>query len=220
MKQQTAVQVGITFAALFAYNPIHMFEKQGHQLFDFTNQMAPAAGRLLVANPFMPDGSFKRAVILITEHNEEGTVGFILNRGMDLQLSDVLDVPNIEAFKLSNGGPVSMDTLHFVHRTPDIFPGSDEITSDVYWGGSFDLLKLHLENNRLVPEEVTFFVGYSGWSPEQLEHEIKEESWVVCPGNAELVFETNADSLWRKALLLMGDTYKAVSNFPKDPRLN
>ena len=198
-----------------------MFENQGLPLFDFSNQLAPAPGRLLVANPLMPDGSFKRSVILLTEHHEtEGTLGFILNREMDLQLSDVLDITDIDTFALSNGGPVQMDTLHFVHRVPDIFPNSDEICEDVYWGGSFDMLRLHLQNQRLNTTEVKFFVGYAGWSPGQLAGEIEQESWVVCPGNAEIVFETEPESLWRKALLLMGDTYKTIANFPKDPRLN
>jgi putative transcriptional regulator len=193
---------------------------ENYDFLRFENQMEPAAGRLLVANPFLPDSNFKRSVILLTEHGEEGSVGFVLNKPIDLKLEDV--VKDFPAFggKLFYGGPVQLDTLHFVHRRPDLFDRTTQVTEEIYWGGNFDMLRILLQSEQLQPSDIRFFVGYAGWGEEQLKGELEQHSWVVTPATEEIIFEEDPEKLWQLTLQKMGETYAIMSNFPEDPRMN
>lgn len=195
--------------------------KSGYDFLKFENQMEPAPGRLLVANPFLPDSNFKRSVILLTEHDDEqGTLGYVLNKPIDLKLEDVVkDLPAFEG-TLFYGGPVQLDTLHFVHRRPDLFDETHAITDELYWSGSFDMLRLLLQSEQLGAQDIRFFVGYAGWAPGQLQGELEQESWVVTPATPAIVFEEDPEKLWQLTLQQMGQTYAIMSQFPEDPRMN
>ena len=101
----------------------------------------PKKGHLLIAEPsILGDQSFNRSVVLLAEHNEEGSVGFILNKPLSYTLNDL--VPEINAkFTIYNGGPVEQDNLYFIHNIPDIIPNSIEIANGIYWGGDFESTK-------------------------------------------------------------------------------
>ena len=180
----------------------------------------PEKGKLLLSEPFMFDSNFKRTVILLTEHNEEGTVGFILNRKIKMTIHDSIeDFPEFDA-SVYLGGPVQPDTLHYIHKAGDLLEDSVELVPGVYWGGNFEVLKILIDKEQVNPSDFRFFIGYSGWSPGQLENELKEKSWIIAPGTIENIFDTDADNLWKDVLEDMGKEYGIMANFPEDPNLN
>lgn len=183
-------------------------------------QIKPRSGAVLVSEPFLPDDNFKRSVVLLCEHNEEGTLGFILNRPLGVTVHEAVeDFPEFQA-SLYLGGPVENNTLHFIHRLGSQIPDCVEIMDGLYWGGNFEALKASIETGTLNANDIRFFLGYSGWSPGQLEEELAEKSWIVSEGKSDHVFETNVDELWRTILKEMGGQYSIMSNFPENPQLN
>lgn len=190
------------------------------EFFKYKNKLKPARGRILVSEPYLNDPNFERTIILLCEHNEEGSFGFVLNKPSIAKVSDVMDNEvNLES-TVFVGGPVQQDTLHFVHRCADL-QDAVEIGEGIYWGGNFESLRLMLQTNQINPADLKFFLGYSGWSEGQLEEELKADSWIVSNQlNDELVFETDAEIMWQKALKDMGGRFSVYSNYPVDPRLN
>lgn len=190
------------------------------EFFKYKNKLKPARGRILVSEPYLNDPNFERTIILLCEHNEEGSFGFVLNKPSIAKVSDVMDNEvNLES-TVFVGGPVQQDTLHFVHRCTDL-QDAVEIGEGIYWGGNFESLRLMLQTNQINPADLKFFLGYSGWSEGQLEEELKADSWIVSNQlNDELVFETDAEIMWQKALKDMGGRFSVYSNYPVDPRLN
>lgn len=185
-----------------------------------TSAYRPAPGRFLISEPFMADDNFQRTVIFLVEHGEEGSLGFVLNRQLGVQLSEIIEgFPYTEA-PVFTGGPVEQNTLHYVHRLGDVLEGSREIFDGVYWGGRFDDLKTYASEGNPLEQDVLFFVGYSGWGPDQLEGELERKSWIVAPQNEDFVFRNDYFDLWRDLLKNMGDKYHIIANYPVDPRLN
>lgn len=183
--------------------------------------LRPEKGKFLVSEPFMLDPNFKRAVVLLTEHNSEGSVGFVLNQALNLYLNDVMpdDFPKFEA-KLYAGGPVGTDTLHYLHRLGDLLPDSLEIAPGIYWGGDFDQLQELLKENKIRPEDIRFFLGYSGWDAGQLDTELKDNSWLIAMATVESAFSEDAEELWKNVVKGMGQRYQHIANFPENPSWN
>lgn len=185
------------------------------------SRLDPSVGRLLISEPFLMDPNFKRSVVLIAEHQDEGTVGFVLNQPSALLLRDL--IPELEAadFPVYIGGPVGTDTVHFIHRCYDRLNDGEEIAKGIYWGGNFETLKILLRNNSIGKEEIRFFIGYSGWGMEQLKRELKENTWIVSDQyHPDVVFNNNEEDLWREVIINLGPKYAHVSNFPSNPNLN
>ena len=178
---------------------------------------AIAATRLLLASPFMLDPHFKRAVILMCEHSrEEGSLGYILNKKMGLKLNAILaDFPDFDA-DIYYGGPVSTDTLHYIHTLGDLLPNSVKITDGVFWGGDFEELKQLVSMNMINAQDIRFFIGYSGWSAGQLQAEMREHSWLLGLVDANFVFKLYNKNLWKKVLENEGDTFGVISDIPED----
>jgi putative transcriptional regulator len=188
--------------------------------FDYKNKIKPEKGRLLISEPYLPDPNFERTVVLLCEHNEEGSFGFILNKPSLLQVSEVMDELQNFEHELYVGGPVQQDTLHFIHCDSKIEDGAT-VTNGIFWGGSFEKVLVLADTFQLDPLLIKFFLGYSGWSAGQLEQELEEDSWIVCDFvSKELLFETDASLMWRKALGNMGGRFSMYANYPVDPRLN
>ena len=182
----------------------------------------PAAGMALISEPFLFDANFKRTVILLCEHDEEnGTLGFILNRKLELTLSDVIDFDTRLNIPLYHGGPVQNDTLHYLHTDENHTGDSLDLGNGIFWGGDFESLRTKLELGILDTEKYRFFLGYSGWSKGQLEQELEIKSWFVTNINKEVVFGniTNG-TLWKNTLKDMGGWYKLLSDSPESPFLN
>jgi len=184
------------------------------------NLLPPKKGRLLVSKPFLDDPYFKRTVILLCDHNEEGSFGFVLNKYVDLDLSDFkLNIPGV-GDKLAIGGPVENKNVYYLHCYGDQMPGSVHIYDDIYMGGVFSDLKILMSSPDFDANKVRFFIGYSGWTNDQLLEEINTESWYVATAQSDLIMDTNQDDLWGEVLKTMGGDYANLANFPNDPKLN
>ena len=133
-------------------------------------------GQLLIADPYIiGDASFDRSVILLTDHNQEGSVGFIINKPLKYSINDLL--PDIKAsFKVYNGGPVEQDNLYFIHNVPKLIPNSVEISNGIYWGGDFESVKELINQRKINKNNIRFFLGYTGWEEDQLESEMEHNS--------------------------------------------
>ena len=177
-------------------------------------------GQLLIADPLiLGDASFARAVILLTAHNKEGSVGFILNKPLQYSIMDLL--PEIDTpFKVYNGGPVEQDNLYFIHDVPHLIPNSVEISNGIYWGGCFESVKELIKNQKIGKNNIRFFLGYSGWSKNQLNREIRSKSWFVSENNHENILSINTETIWREKLLQKGGNYKLWANAPSDIQQN
>lgn len=188
--------------------------------FQPSNPHPPAKGRLLVSEPFLPDPYFRRTVVLLCDHNEEGSFGFVLNRRMDLTINDLMqDFPPINS-RVGIGGPVQSGELYFLHTLGAHVPGSAEVIDGVSMGGDYEQLRALLATDPRLSKHVRFFVGYSGWGPEQLQKELGERSWLVTPATKRRIMDPRADHLWRDTLRGMGKAFAPLANFPEDPSLN
>jgi len=183
------------------------------------NTHKPFKGCFLISEPFLPDPNFKRKVIYLTEHNDEGSIGFVLNNPLNIDVETVADnLPDCK-HPLYQGGPVELDTLHYIHTLGEQIKNSQEINKGIYWGGEFDDLKSLLAKKEFSANEIKFFIGYSGWGKGQLQAEINEKSWIVSSALSKFIF-SNEDNLWKKVLQSMGQKYEIVAGFPDDPSLN
>ena len=182
--------------------------------------MLPKKGRLLISEPFLDDKYFKRSVVLLCEHNEKGSFGFVLNRYVDLKIEDVMDdFPAIET-KISVGGPVQNSNLYYLHTLGKAIEGSEKIVGDIYMGGNFEAIKMMLQSGKANAHQIRFFVGYSGWSENQLEEELDAKSWYVSEANTKLLMDTSQSKLWKETLISKGKEFEVLANFPEDPSQN
>ncbi|MGY4537268.1 putative transcriptional regulator [Mucilaginibacter sp. UYNi724] len=183
--------------------------------------IAAAAGRLLISEPFMPDPNFKRSVILLTEYSEAGAMGFILNHQSEMLLGDILPDVSYSEIPVYMGGPVAENTLHYIHRCPEKIDGGIEIWDGIYWGGDFEQIKQLITNYQLTENEIKFFTGYSGWTPNQLDDELREDAWIVANKfQADAIFSNNEHNLWKEVVISLGQRYAHIANFPENPMLN
>ena len=188
--------------------------------FKYKNQLKPEKGRLLISEPFLPDPNFERTVVLLCEHNEEGSFGFVINKPSILKLAEVMDDLKSLDETVFVGGPVQQDTLHFLHRNPNL-ENAVLIKDGIYWGGDFEGLIGMIETFQVKPADIRFYLGYSGWGPGQLETELEDDSWIVCDFiSSGLLFDTEPEMIWKKALDNMGGRFSVYSNYPVDPRMN
>ncbi len=180
----------------------------------------PGRGILLIADPFLKDPNFLRTVVLLCEHNEEGNVGFVLNRQFEQTIDEL--IPELEGHELPvyYGGPVGEAGIHFLHQYPDEISGGQEVMKGVYLGGDFDALVNLIKGTAIDTGKIRFFIGYSGWSSGQLKEEIDEKTWLTVKANRKLVFQTDYEQIWKDALKHLGGDYEMMVNFPIDPQLN
>lgn len=191
------------------------------RLFDMPlNSIKPQKGSLLISEPTLKDSYFNRAVVLLVEHNNDGTVGFILNKQIDIDLNGLVrDFDEIDA-QVFFGGPVNKDNLFFIHRFGKEIEGALPITKNLYWGGDFTMLKDLLRKDKTNIQKVRFFIGYSGWDPGQLQMELDQNSWVVKSIVDDDILERLPKNLWKETLRNMGNDVALLSFFPENPQLN
>jgi putative transcriptional regulator len=177
-------------------------------------------GKVLVADPFLQDPYFSRSVVLVTEMNENGSIGFILNKPLTLSVEDAIEgFPEFDKF-LSLGGPVDQETMLFVHKRGDILDGSLKLSNDLYWGGDFEQLKVLISQDLIKSDEVYFYLGYAGWSPEQLQAEIAQGNWSISEFSSLYLEDDEPDNVWKRAMLRSDSTSAFLANFPENPSLN
>lgn len=185
------------------------------------NDFKPKVGSILLSEPFMLDPNFRRAVVLLCEHNEEGTVGLVVNQPSALQLQDVMLDMDDAAFPLFIGGPVAQNTIQFVHRCYDKLHSGIQLGEGLYWGGNFEALKILIKEKAVGEDEIKFFIGYSGWSPGQLDKELQEKAWLVAHHySTNIIYENDAGDLWRQAVISLGPRYAHIAQFPQNPNWN
>lgn len=171
-------------------------------------------GKLLVAEPFMLDPNFKRSVVLLCDHHAEGTVGFILNKSVKMQINELLaDFPEFES-EVFYGGPVQTDTIHYIHNIGEKLEESQHVRDGVYWGGDFDQLKFMIDTGQATPANIRFFVGYSGWSSGQLSEELGTGSWIIGDAKSGYIFNGQIDDLWAHVLQEKGSVFSVISTMP------
>jgi len=185
-----------------------------------SNNLKPAKGRLLISEPFMGDYYFGRSVVLLAEHNEEGSFGVVLNKSIQAPFNEVLKgLPDFDA-KVYIGGPVDTNSLFYIHTLGEQLEDSLEIAKGLYWGGDIETLREMIQLNQIDPLSIRFFIGYSGWGIDQLEKELKSNSWLVHKTVGKKILEYPVEGMWKNLLNEMGSKYKFWSKFPIDPNMN
>ena len=180
----------------------------------------PEKGKILISEPFLPDSFFNRSIVYLTEHSSKGSVGYILNKKLDIKLSDA--VTGFEGWEesLNMGGPVSPDTLHYLHNLGHIVPGSIKVESNIYWGGDIDSIRNLIKTGTVESGQIRFFLGYSGWSAGQLERELKENSWVTAKVSPEAIMQSRGSDSWKLVLRSLKKKYRIWADFPDSPDMN
>ena len=178
------------------------------------------AGKLLLASANMLESSFKRTVLVMCEHNERGSLGFILNRPMEFKVCEAIaGFEEIEEV-LHMGGPVQVDSVHFLHSRGDLIDGAVQILPGVYWGGDKTELSFLLNTGVIRPSEIRFFLGYAGWSSGQLQEEFEEGSWYIADASPDIIFSDAYERMWSRSVRSKGGEYQLVANSPELPGLN
>lgn len=173
-----------------------------------------------MAEPFMLDANFKRAAVLLCEHSEEGSIGFILNRKLDMRVDElVADFPEFKV-PVFFGGPVQTDTIHYLHNVGELLEDSRLVSPGVWWGGNFEKLKFLISSQLVEPHNIRFFVGYSGWSEGQLTDEMGWGSWVTADMHPNYLFKTKPDQLWSQIMSNKGDAYSVIASMPDSVTYN
>lgn len=179
------------------------------------NKLKPTKGCFLLAEPFLQEEHFHRSVIYLCEHNEDGTFGFVLNKFIEkapLEFTDNFPGKNLT---VCSGGPVDENNLFYIHKSGNLIEGSHEIGKDLFIGGNFDQIQELINSNKLSENDILFFLGYSGWTKNQLEQEVKNNSWLVVHSDKTLkhLFSFNKN-LWKDLMKEQGKKYEIMSKFP------
>lgn len=183
------------------------------------NNTLAVAGNLLLADPFMWDINFRRAVLLLCETGDDGAFALIINRPLALTMPHIM--PHWQhPTPLYYGGPVGLDRLFILHRCQQPIAGSTHLQNGIYWGGDFVAMQQMIHQQQLSPNDVRFYMGYTGWETTQLATEIAEKTWITLPNVAKYVFAPDSKNLWNCILSQQGGDYKAMAHYPISPQLN
>ena len=179
----------------------------------------PQVGSLLISEPFNPEPSSKRSVVIISQHNTKGTIGFIINKPTPLKIGDALDdFPEFDA-PVYWGGPIKLDSIYYVHSIRNL-PGSKKISEGIYWGGDYEQLKVMIESGEVTTDQIKFIAGFACWVPHQLEDEILHDNWWITPADTHSALIEEPTTVWGSVLRKMGHVYGILNDFPEDPGIN
>ncbi|HSX21569.1 MAG TPA: YqgE/AlgH family protein [Gaiellaceae bacterium] len=180
--------------------------------------MTELQGQLLIASPGLLDPNFHRTVVLITEHNDEGAAGLVLNRPSPAPVSEI--VPQLETLvedgeQLWLGGPVQPNAVLVLGE----FLDPDDAAVPLFGALGFPALD---DPDEVVPVTTRrrVFAGYAGWGAGQLEDELAREDWIVEPAEADDAFTELPEALWADVLRRKGGIYELVARMPEDPSVN
>jgi putative transcriptional regulator len=174
-------------------------------------------GKLLVAHPsILGDQSFGRSVVLMATHNEEGSMGFVINQHTHYTLRDLLPEMGLD-LAVFQGGPVEEDRLFYIHTNENI-AHAQALGNGLFWGGELEDIKLALQSKQLHTNEIKFLLGYAGWSKGQLADEVKTNAWLLVK-NKYALFE-NEEELWGTILRDLGGELALYAYAPTFPGLN
>lgn len=179
-------------------------------------------GQFLIAMPGMADANFARTVVYICAHSDDGAMGFVINRAQKLSFSDVLlhldlvgedEVIRLPGttldFPIRSGGPVESGRGFVLHSDDYLSESSIPVSDDICLTATLDIVRAISRGRG--PQRGLMMLGYAGWGAGQIEHEIGANGWLSCPAQEELIFDTNLDSKYERALGLMGITPAMLS---------
>ncbi|MBN09844.1 MAG: transcriptional regulator [Flavobacteriaceae bacterium] len=173
-------------------------------------------GDLLISTPnVMGDVNFHRSVIIITECTENSVMGFMLNKRIKYLLNEIVNDIKF-SFPVYYGGPVESNNLFYLFNSKVKIGGSEIISKNLFCGGNFKELINNINENKIDSKEIKFFLGYSGWSINQLENEIDEKSWEIVSNNDD-IFSFDEKNIWRNSLKSIGNKYLLWINSPENP---
>jgi putative transcriptional regulator len=204
-----------------------------------------AVGTFLIASPHLDhlgdydsgDPHFNRTVVLLLQHQpDEGTVGVVINRPLGekiklytsealQQLTEGLQIirgnPIEPASMFFQGGPVQRSALIFLHQLDGLIEDGTEICDGVFAGGDLEAVGAHATVANAEKPILRFYLGFASWEVGQLENEIAQrDSWILCPGSADLIFSTEPEMIWQRALYSLGDKYRSMSFIPEGLQKN
>lgn len=179
-------------------------------------------GQLLIAMPGMADGNFSRSVVYICAHSQAGAMGFIINRPQSLTFADVLLHLNMidradaimlpehaRDFPIQTGGPVEVGRGFVLHTDDYLSDSSIPVSDDISLTATLDIVRAISDGRG--PRRATMLLGYAGWGPGQLEHEIANNGWLNCPATEDIIFDRALEGKYERALALMGVTPAMLS---------
>lgn len=193
-----------------------------HQLFQIqSNTFLAQKGKVLVSEPLVHDFFFQRSVVLLVEHDEsEGSFGVIMNKELDLTLSEASDDFKGCDFPLFLGGPVAPQQIFFIHTLGKLIPDSTPICNGLYWGGDVDFVIDMVKTNRIHHSEIRFFLGYSGWDSLQLADELYRNSWLVLDPDPIALIHSKPNDMWSLFVKRAGNQYDMWLRYPTNPQFN
>lgn len=179
-------------------------------------------GIFLVADPKLRDPNFSQTVVLLCEHNDEGTLGVVVNRPTSLRLSEA--IPKIDGTQstadvIYSGGPVQPDHIMTLYRAEEKVPEAEHVADGMYLGGSLSILEEMLASSSST-NSIRAYVGYAGWGSNQLEFELGESSWKLVPADQKFVFDMEPARVWSTLLASLGEEYSIYARMPADPSMN
>ena len=174
-------------------------------------------GHLLISSPLLHDPNFRRTVLLMTHHDDEGAMGLVLSRPSEIRVADA--VPELAELPGAGelvyiGGPVQPEAVVV------LLEHEDEPVDTTPIVGNVAFMPAGSEVDELEVVRARVFAGYSGWGPGQLEGELDESSWIVVPAEPDDVFAADPDELWRTVLHRKGGKFALIATMPYDPKLN
>lgn len=179
--------------------------------------MESLQGRLLVSSPALIDPNFRKTVVLIAHHDDDGALGLVLSRPSEVTAAEA--VPSLAGLPGAEdpvfvGGPVQPEAFMVLAEFEDV----DEAAAPIF--DSLGFMPADAEAEELSVVRLRMFAGYSGWGEGQLEGELEEESWIVVDAELEDAFANDPDELWRSVLRRQGGPFGLMENMPFDPGLN
>ena len=174
-------------------------------------------GKLLIAAPSLEDPNFRRTVVLVAHHDEDGAMGLVLSRPSEARVVEA--VPALGGVARDDdvvyvGGPVQPEAFMVLAEFDDVDDAAATIIGDV------GFIPAEAEPSDLSIRRLRVFAGYAGWGAGQLEAELAEPSWIVVPADAADPFADDPDELWRRVLRRKGGKYRLIASMPFDPSLN
>lgn len=174
------------------------------------------ANHFLIAMPSLADPNFQQSVTFVCEHNEQGAMGIIINRPLDIQLGDVLQHMNIEADdpRIADqlvylGGPVQTERGFVIHRPPGRWEAMLQVSDAIGITTSQDILTAIARGRG--PDRAVVALGYAGWGPGQLEKEMRANAWLSGPADSAIIFDLPWESRWEAAAALVGVDITRIS---------
>ena len=187
-----------------------------------SNKVLPCQGGLLIAAPFLRDFHFSRSVVLVVDHNEEGSMGIVLNKNFNrlTTLNELVPaLENLPPIPLYKGGPVGRETLFYLH-TLSYLKDALPLGNGLYLNGDFNQMQEYILSGAPTLGVVRFFMGYAGWQKGQLKQEIEDNTWLVNNESKVDLLNMYLRDLWQESLFGLGGKYAIWSRYPKYPSMN